>query len=76
MFFEEGCPALVTAANPLDSLLTIGLRDPPEQPLAPGEQGCQRREEEHIPDADDDDGDGAQLPPPEYDDSLLRSDRV
>ena len=58
MFFEEGCPALITAANPLDSLLTIRLRDPPQQPLAPGEQSCQRGEENDIPD-DDDDSDGA-----------------
>jgi len=44
-------------------LLTIGLRDPPEPPLAPGEQGCQRREEDYIPDADeDDDGDGRGWP--------------
>jgi hypothetical protein len=60
MFSEEGCPAVVTAGNPPDSLLAVELRNPLEQPLAPDEHGCQRREKKCIPDDDDDDGNGAQ----------------
>jgi hypothetical protein len=30
MLFEEGCPAVVTAVNPLESLLAVELRDPLE----------------------------------------------
>jgi hypothetical protein len=30
MFFKEGRPAVVTAVNPLESLLAVELRDPLE----------------------------------------------
>jgi hypothetical protein len=76
MFVEEGCPAVVTAANPLGSLLAVGLGDPSEQRLAPDEQGCQRREQECISDGHDDDGNGAHCRLPSTATAYSDRDRV
>jgi hypothetical protein len=59
MFREERGPAVGTFRLPLVSVLAVGLCDPREHLLPPDDQGGQRRKEKPIPDADDDDGDGA-----------------
>jgi hypothetical protein len=64
MLCEERNPPVVTAGFPQVSVLAVELGDPLEHLLSPVDRGCQRDEEERIPDADDD-GNGAHCRPPE-----------
>jgi hypothetical protein len=59
VFREKRGPVLGTASFPLVSILAVGLFDPPQHLLPADDQGDQRCEKKPIPDAEDDDRDGA-----------------
>src|SRR5439155_25706287 len=65
MFGEERSPLVGTVGLPRVSVLPVELGDPAEHALSPVDRGYQRGEEERVPDADDNDRDGAHYRPPE-----------